>query len=97
MQSITVIGRRWFDKVNGNTYHTAEILIDGKPVHKVPFTYGYGDHYVQSAQEWLTKEGLIAPQRYPNSGGVEMLWTYCERQGIKFYHTYTDTKRKKDL
>ena len=95
MESITVIGRRWFDKVNGNTYHTAEILIDGKPVHKVPFTYGYGEQYVQSAGEWLHKQGLIKLERYSNGGG-QMLWTYCRDKGITFYHSASDGL-KRDL
>lgn len=32
MQSITIIGRRWFQRTYGNTYFSAYALIDGKPV-----------------------------------------------------------------
>jgi len=39
MKSITVIGRRWFERINGNTYHSAEIIIDGTFVHKIQFAF----------------------------------------------------------
>jgi len=68
---------------------------DGKPVHKVPLTYGYGEQYVQSAGEWLHKQGLIKLARYSNGGG-EMLWTYCKNKGITFYHSVSDGL-KRDL
>ncbi len=36
VQSITILGRRWFQKSYGNTYFTAQILVDGKKVHDLP-------------------------------------------------------------
>ena len=46
----TVNAVRWFDKVNGNTYHSVRITRhkDGMTI-TAPFQYGYGDHYRQTA------------------------------------------------
>jgi len=45
-------GQRWFDRVNGNTYHSVKItrLKDNKTIY-CPFQYGYDDHYKQTALE----------------------------------------------
>ena len=55
---------RWFDKVNGNTYHSVRITRceDGAEIF-VPFTYGYGDAYRQSAREAMDKAGWL-PEKY---------------------------------
>jgi len=96
-QSITIIGRRWFERVNGNTYHSVSILVDGKHVHRIEYDYGYGRMYAQNAQKWLDKNGYLPGiEHYPN-GGSESLWRYCEKNGIALFDTVTDVKRKKDL
>jgi len=51
---------KWFDKVNGNTYHsvritntkTGETIANG-------FQYGYGDHYRQTALMRMLKADWI--------------------------------------
>lgn len=80
-KSITVIGRRWFDKVNGNTYCSAQVFFDGELVLKVPFEYGYGSYYIQAAANQLDKAGLINLKRYEN-GGHQALWSYCADNDI---------------
>lgn len=47
---------RWFDRVNGNTYHSVRIIRskDGAILgHE--WTYGYGDAYKQTALEIMDK------------------------------------------
>lgn len=80
-KSITVIGKRWFDKVNGNTYCSSQVYFDGKLVLKVPFEYGYGSYYIQNAADKLDKAGLIKLERYSN-GGHQALWAYCSENDI---------------
>lgn len=58
-KQITIIGKRWFDKVNGNTYHSFRIFIDNALVHTQGMTYGYGDQYEQNAILWLKENGHI--------------------------------------
>lgn len=54
--NVFVIGRRWFDRVNGNTYHTAEVEVNGIYVGKSRMTYGYGDYYLETAKEILLQK-----------------------------------------
>lgn len=51
---------RWFDKVNGNTYHSVRITrcSDSAQIGS-PLTYGYGDAYRQTALSLMLKEGWI--------------------------------------
>jgi len=86
--SIMVIGYRWFDRVNGNTYHSAMVYFDGQAVARAPFQYGYGDQYVSSALEIIRKAGLLdCPEGTP-------LWQYCRDNGITFtYQAHDGLKR----
>ena len=56
MKLFTVIAKKWFDKVNGNTYHSVRCIRhkDNKIVVGA-FQYGYGDHYRQTALEVMFK------------------------------------------
>ena len=64
MKQYTANAVRWFDKVNGNTYHSVSIIRhkDGKLL-SVPFTYGYDDHYRQSTLERMA-EAKWLPVKY---------------------------------
>ena len=88
VQAITILGRKWFDKVNGNTYNTAQILINGITVGKTPFQYGYGDHYVDLAGDWLEMNGYIKRERYSN-GIRQTLWRYCADNNINLESSAT--------
>ena len=41
MSSLVLIGKRWFNRTCGNTYHSVEIIIDGKTVHCCPYANGW--------------------------------------------------------
>lgn len=96
VKAITILGKRWFDKVNGNTYHTSQIMIDGVTIHTTPYAYGYGSQYVQTAKEWLEENGYIKLEHFP-SGVSSSLSRYCEGKGIHLESSYVDLPRKKDL
>lgn len=49
IKSLHVEGRRWFDRINGNTYCAAKVYIDGAHVITTDWQYGYGDFYQQAA------------------------------------------------
>ena len=70
--------RRWFDKVNGNTYHSVRIVrcADGA-VLCCPFQYGYGDQYRQTALMAMCENGWI-PEKYGkrNGNGSTGLYNY---------------------
>lgn len=88
---IQVIGRRWFERTNGNTYHSATLIVNGDTIGHEPFAYGYGSQYEQTARAILlnafTIEGL---------DNLSPMWSICD-QGHKFNSNATDVQRKKDL
>ena len=54
---------RWFDRVNGNTYHSVRVTRcrDGA-VLVCPFQYGYGDQYRQTALATMAKAKWLPPK-----------------------------------
>ena len=59
---------RWFDRVNGNTYHSVNVTRtkDGKTIY-APMQYGYGDCYRQSALEAMAKAKWLPKQYRENN------------------------------
>jgi len=97
VRSITVIGRRWFDKTYGNTYHSASIMVNGECVHKIPFSYGYENQYEWNARMWLAENGFLPGIESRDGAPGESLWRYCERLGITYASEVVDVARKRDL
>lgn len=91
MKTLYVLGKRWFDKVNGNTYHSATIYINGEFYKKIDCRYGYDDQYLQSANELLIEDKIIKDINHV------FLYTYCNDKNIKFCYDVVDVQRKKDL
>jgi len=89
IKSIAVLGRKWRDKVNGNTYHSARCFADGKLVATVPFQYGYGDQYVWNANAALVQAGII------KGTARQSLWSICNDAGTLLITDCADvTKRE---
>ena len=60
MIKYVIHAKKWRDKINGNTYHSAQILnTENNLMIASPFTYGYGEQYIQSASERMIKQGWI--------------------------------------
>ena len=98
MQSLMIIGRRWFQRGSGNTYHTATIYVDGKCIHKSEITYGYGEHFLHTAGEWLEANGYMPERRHWHNGGADPLWKYFrDDRGVNYSVETIDVDRKKDL
>ncbi len=53
----TVLATRWFDKKNGNTYHTVRLYRNSHFFTSKHYVYGYGNHYEQTALELLKENG----------------------------------------
>lgn len=60
-----VIGGKWFDKVNGNTYFNRKI-IDGRTgeVTYSGYEYGYGTAYLHTAREMFPEDTIIDGGRF---------------------------------
>jgi hypothetical protein len=97
LKSLHIHGRRWFERTNGNTYHTVAIFVNGRSIHKTERVYGYGSQYQQSACEWLDANGYLPDIERYKWGGTESLWRYCDRRSIPFVDEVDDVPRRKDL
>jgi len=89
IKSIMIVGKRWFDKVNGNTYCSSRVYINGEYSFCVPWTYGYGNYYEQKAKEVLNSKGLIKLEKYSN-GCYSSFHEYCNKNKIKYETLVTD-------
>lgn len=97
MNALMLIGRRWWRRGPGTTYHSVEIYVDGVCVHKVPYAQGYDQAYECTARRWLDDNGYLPGIENKSGTPGEALWRYCERAGINFTRSVTDVQRKKDL
>ncbi len=95
MKTYYIEARKWFDRVNGNTYHSVNVWINGQHIGGVDFEYGYGDQYIQTAQDILEKAGYIA--EYYSNGSKETGRTYFEKHFTSWITNVSDVERKKDL
>ena len=58
INSAVIIGMKWFDRPNGNTYHVARLYInDRETVFNSPIEYGYGTAYMTTAAETAINHG----------------------------------------
>jgi len=83
---------RWFDRVNGNTYHSVRVTRtrDGMTITtRTPYHYGYGDSYRQTALELMADVKWLPVKyrkghdiyRYEMESGYPILWNVSD--GLK--------------
>jgi hypothetical protein len=92
IQSIMILGKRWFQRTYGNTYHRVQVYVNDKEVATSKITYGYGDQYIQTAVSLLKENGYLKsmPENTP-------LWRYCKENGIDCTIQYKDVKTEREL
>jgi hypothetical protein len=96
--SIVVVGRRWFDKANGNTYHSVTAYLDGAESVHVPFAYGYDYAFEQTAwEELFPKLGLSESELRYASGAMKSCSEWCRDNGVVYASEVSDVARKSDL
>lgn len=96
MNNIRIDGRRWRDRINGNTYHAARVYVDGELAVTCPFQYGYGEHYHWTGWFALVEKLGLDAKRADN-GNMESAWRWCERHGVKLEYEATDLPRQRDV
>lgn len=85
--SYVFLVKKWFDKLNGNTYHSVEYHdFDTKRTITSGRVYGYGDHYKQTAYELMVKHG------YSTDLSAEDFW----KNNSIYYHV-VEVPRRRDL
>jgi hypothetical protein len=87
LESIFVEGRLWFDKVNGNTYFSNRIWINGSVAFEMPMEYGYEEMYVHRAIQELHSRGYFPADRSFSPYEIR------EKLGIHFYKVATYGKK----
>lgn len=102
VQSIFLVGRRWFERTNGNTYHTVEIYVNDEFVHKIPMTYGYGDQYIWNGFAYVADKYKLMARMGPGlliaqGDKLSTPSAFCRENNIKFNYTVSDVARKRDL
>lgn len=85
--SLHIDARRWFQRTYGNTYHSVRIFKDGALVANIPMRYGYGEQWLQTAIDWLRRNG------YPDA----QYGTLYLREVLKGTYSVADVARQKDL
>ena len=66
MIKYVIHAKEWRDKVNGNSYHSVNVLnTQNNLMIASPFTYGYGSQFLQTAAEAMVKQGWL-PEAYKN-------------------------------
>ena len=76
----TAIVKRWFDKVNGNTYHSVRIVRQRDNALIVcPFQYGYDEHYRQTALATMFDAGWFKNYKRKDVNSKPMRKSYNEQ------------------
>jgi hypothetical protein len=88
IKSLFIECREWFDKVNGNSYFSARIWVNGGQVAILPFQYGYGDQFIYEAQKKLTELGYL-PEESIHRG----LWSFGKGLGFDYYTSKANTNK----
>lgn len=81
-----IVGKKWFDKVNGNTYHSARVYdLEKKVVAVASFRYGYGDQFVQSAFEAMKERGIITTDKLNFDEYIAFSDSNCKNSDVKWF------------
>jgi len=91
--TIDINAKEWFDKVNGNSYFSSEVVINygmnDREVINIPFQYGYGSHYQDvSFQALKEKYGIESKNQ---------IWQYCRENNIILRTNIQTGCKKRDL
>jgi hypothetical protein len=64
IKTLSIHGKHWFDKVNGNSYNSVQVVVNFGLKNEfyfcLPFSYGYGDYYIQRTIEELVRLGALS-------------------------------------
>ena len=90
LKSIDIQGKEWFDKVNGNSYHAGTVTTNFGEENSlsfiIPFQYGYGESYIQSALKVLVKENIIPNRDFIQENNIQVranIYRNCKKSELK--------------
>lgn len=89
--TFVIIGKRWFQKTYGNTYHSVKVFYNGEFLGENVYSYGYGDSYLQTAFGIIKSKGFFQGENY-------FPWAKIDADdSISVVYQVIDVQRKKDL
>ncbi len=93
VNKLELLGRKWFERTNGNTYFSAIALHNGEEVARIDFEYGYGDQWLYAITLAIKTDAFKARENCQPWQYIDQL----ENQGIAVFSHCEQVKRKKDL
>lgn len=96
VKTIDLKAKEWFDRINGNSYFSAQATINfGMPDEKtvyIPFQYGYGDQYLSTAAHQLQTAGLL-----PQDEIIYGFTRWCRENDIELRYSKQDKCLQRDV
>ena len=89
-------GRRWFQSLYGNTYHSVRVFKDGELIIYIPHEYGYGEQFIETALQEMEERKFIEPRNVRQHGGKEGGRLFL-RETLNSSYSVIDVQRKRDL
>ena len=100
IKTIDITTKEWFDKVNGNSYFSGNIVLNYGMKNQVNipmlFQYGSGEQYIHTANEVLQNNEYI-PNSKSARGFSTPLWQYCQENNIVLRTTKYENCLKREL
>jgi hypothetical protein len=93
VNKLELLGRKWFDRVNGNTYFSAVALHNGLEIARIDFEYGYADQWLYEITKAIKTTCFEARQD-------QQPWQYIDKlesQGIAVFKSCEQVTAKKRL
>jgi hypothetical protein len=94
---VHIEARRWYQRTYGNTYHSVRIFQGSRQIAYIPFEYGYGDQWLQTACDWLAENGYPELALQHENGVRYNQNTRYLREVLGGTYSIIDVDRKKDL
>ena len=85
-KEVSVKVYEWVDKVNGNSYFSARVWIEGALAETLPFHYGYGENGIETAIN----------KAFPDKRASQAYWRYCKDNNITLLYS-KETKLKREV
>jgi hypothetical protein len=90
---IEIEAKEWFDRVNGNSYFSAVVILDDEQILEMPFQYGYGDHFIDMAFKELEKSYI---DLFTDLAGKSRT-QFCNDNKIKLITSKQENCKKREL
>ena len=97
-EKLEIYANLWSDS-HGNTYHIVKMWVDDE-VYFSEYTYGYGDHYLQTALEMLQVNGYKSIIHGSTKAGISydtLYWLQEVRESDNVYTNRRYVDRKKHM